>query len=147
MKNFLKVSVLALVLVLVSGCGSSNGKVLTCTMNEEESGMKMANTVKMTFEKDKATKVNMVIKITLDEQYKSYMSMFKSAIDAQYADIKDEKGVSYKTDTKGSVVTFTIDADLAKMSDKAKEKLDFGDATGSYADNKKAAEKSGFKCK
>ena len=146
MKNFLKVSVLALVLVLVSGCGSS-GKVLTCTQTEEESGMKMVNTVKMTFEKDKATKLDMEVKITLDDEYKSYMSMFTSAFESQYKSLKEEKGVSYKSDTKGNTATFTVNADLTKMSKDAKDKLGFGDATGSYSDNKKAAEKEGYKCK
>ena len=46
MKGFLKFGVLALVLVLVSGCGSSStkGKVLTCTMSENSEGMDMAMT-------------------------------------------------------------------------------------------------------
>ena len=147
MKNFFKVGVLALVLVLVSGCGSSGSKVLTCTMSENQSGMKMTNTAKITFNSKEATKINLNIDVNLDDSMKSYASMIASSVESQFSELKDQKGVTVKSNTKGSKVTLTIDADLTKMSDKAKEALNLDGATGTYKEAKKDLEKAGFKCK
>ena len=144
MKNFFKVGVLALVLVLVSGCGSSKGKVLTCTNSDEESGMKMSQTIKITFSGDKASKIVQDYVIDFGEENKSMASVYTAMFEASY---KDLKGVSVKSSTKGTKATFTLTAEVSKMDDAAKEKMDLDNLDKSYDDIKKSAEDSGFKCK
>ena len=146
MKNFMKVCTLALVLVLVSGCGSKSN-VLTCTMKEEESGMKMTSTAKMTFDKDKATKINLVMSVDLDDSMKNYVKLMATSLESQFSELKDKKGVTLKTNTKDSNVTVTIDADLTKMDKAAKDALDLDGTDGNMKDAKKALEKAGYKCK
>ena len=150
MKKMVKLGVFAaLALVLVTGCGSkSNEKVLTCTMTDDSNSMmEMNQTVKATFSKDKATKVNLVMKVKLSDEYKSYAKTFSTMLESQFTKLKDQKGVSYKTDSKDNVITFTLDADLTKMDDEAKDALDIGDTTGTYKETKKAFENEGYKCK
>lgn len=146
MKNFMKVCALVLVLVLVSGCGSK-GKVLTCTMTEKESGMKMTNTAKFTFEKDKATKLNLNMKVVLDDSMKSYAKLMATSLESQFSGLKEKKGIKFTSNTKGNTVTLVIDADLTKMDKDAKKELDIDGTEGSMKDAKKAMEKAGFKCK
>ena len=145
MKKFFKISALVLAVVLVSGCGSK-GKVLTCTMSEKESGMEISETVKITFESDKATKYSKVEKVVVDKKYKEYISTFAKSAENQYKAFKNEKGVTYKVTTKSNEVKVTFDADLTKASKTVKEELSV-DQKATYAETKKAATDAGFKCK
>ena len=148
MKGFLKYGVLALVLVLVSGCGStSKGKVLTCTMSENSEGMDMAMTMKATFENDKATKVTMDTKVTVDESMASYVDMLKSTFDAQFKAYAEKDGVKYSSKASGKTVSFTIEIDEKKVSKEDLEAMEMDGANGSYDEAKSSLETAGWSCK
>ena len=146
MKNLFKIGTLALVLVAVSGCGSSS-KNLTCTNNSTISGMEVDTTVKATFKGKEATKIKMSIDMKVPDSYKSYMSTIERSLKSKYSEFDDAKGVSYTTSVKDTTVSLTLDANLKEMSDSTKSALNFDGATGTYDDAKKAFEDSGYTCK
>lgn len=143
-KFMLCVPVLALGL-LTSGCG--NTKVLECTMSEDNDGMEMSQVVKATYKKDALSKVDMTMKITVDEEYSEYMDLFASSLTSEFDELEDQKGVTMNTETKDNTLTFSLVADLNSMSDEAKEELDMEEDAGTYDEAKKYFEEEGYTCK
>lgn len=136
---------LALVL-LVSGCGDT--KVLECTMTDDSSeGMEMSQTIKATYRKDSLTKVDMTMKVTVDDEYADYMDMLEKSLTSEFTNLEDQKGITMDTKTKNNVLTFSLIADLNKMDDEAKEELDMVEDTGTYKDAKESFEEEGYTCK
>lgn len=67
--------ILALVIGLfaVTGCGN---KKLTCKMSDSANGMDMTSIVNVTFDGDKMEKVEMIIDITIPDEYKDQKDEF-----------------------------------------------------------------------
>lgn len=146
MKNFLKVGVLALVLVLVSGCGAK-GKVLTCTMTNEETGMKSDQTMKVSFKDNKASKVNMTMKMTLDDEYASYLSSVKSMMDSEFEEFTSKTGVKYDSKADKNTININLELDVTKLSESDLKDMNFDNSLGTYDEVKKSLEESGYTCK
>ena len=146
MKNFLKVGVLALVLVLVSGCGAKE-KVLTCTMTNEETGMKSDQTMKVSFKDNKASKVNMTMKMTLDDEYASYLSSVKSMMDSEFEEFTSKTGVKYDSKTDKNTININLELDVTKVSESDLKDMNFDNSLGTYDEVKKSLEGSGYTCK
>lgn len=146
MKNkvMLCVPVLALGL-LTSGCG--NTKVLECSMSEENDGMEMSQVVKATYKKDALSKVDMTMKVTVDEEYAEYMDLFTTSLTSEFKNLEDKKGVTLNSETKDNTLTFNLVADLDKMDNDAKEELDMEEDAGTYEEAKKYFEEEGYTCK
>ena len=145
MKKILMVGVPILALLFTSGCG--NTKELSCTMSDNANGMEMSQDVKVTFKKDTAKKLDMSMKITLDDELKDYASEMEKEMKSEYASMEDAKGVTIKTSTKDNVVSLNVVADLDKMDDEAKEELDLAGKTETYDELKKSLEDQGYTCK
>ena len=146
MRKILKISGLLLVIVLVTGCGGSKEKVLTCTSSNKEAGMEIVEELNITFKSKKAVKLKKIEKLVLDDDYKTYIKQFADAASNQYASYKNEKGITYKVDTKDNKVIITFDADFSKLSKELKKELIF-DSSNDFSSTKKSLEENGFKCK
>lgn len=147
----LKISVILLIAaIFLTGC--SNEKTLTCTNNEEQSGISMGQKVVMTFKNDKVSYVKMSIdsKAT-SSTIKDNWDMFASMMAEQFKE-KEETGVSLTTKNNKEEHTFnvTLEIDLTKAKDDALSEygLDgIADEKATYEDTKKEAEADGFTCK
>lgn len=133
----------------LSGCGK---KVLTCSTNQEQSGLSMGQTVEVTFNGDKVSNVKLIVdsKATSDT-IKNNWKTFASTLDSQFPD-SNKEGITLTKENKEADYTYTItiDVDVAKAKDEdlAEYNLDgLADAEGTYDSVKEEAENSGFTCK
>lgn len=133
----------------LSGCGK---KVLTCSTNQEQSGLSMDQTVEVTFNGDKVSNVKLIVdsKATSDT-IKNNWKTFASTLDSQFPD-SNKEGITLTKENKEADYTYkiTIDVDVAKAKDEdlAEYNLDgLADAEGTYDSVKEEAENSGFTCK
>lgn len=132
----------------LSGCGK---KVLTCSANQEQSGLSMDQTVEITFNGNKVSNVKLVVdsKATSDI-IKNNWDTFASTLDSQFPD-SNKEGITLTKENKEADHTYkiTIDVDVAKAKDEdlSEYNLDgLADAEGTYDSVKEEAEKSGFTC-
>ena len=145
MKKFLMLSVPIVALSFATGCGST--KELNCTMSDESDGMKMSQTVIVEFKKDTATKLDMTMETTIDDELKEYASELEDALKSSYSSVEGKDGVTIKTSTKDNVVSFSLVADIEKMDDETKEDLDMVGETETYDELKTSLEDEGYTCK
>ena len=147
MKKYFGFLVLLVALVLTTGCGNDS-KTLVCTNSSDEDGMTMNQIVKVVFENDKASNINLTIDMTIEEQYQNLMSMLEESLKDEYRSLEGEKGVNITTSSKGNVLTLKLDADLKQMSEQAQKELKLiGANNDSYSSTKSSLEESGYKCK
>lgn len=142
-----KISVLLLAIVMTfiaTGCMGS--KKLVCTNQEKEDGMTANMTMTVNFKNDLAANMNMDIKMTLDDKYKSYMSMFKETIKSQYSKY-EKSGMKLDIDSKDNQLSVKLSADFEKMSSSDKKSLGFSSSDNSYKAVKKSLEAEGYSCK
>ena len=104
MKKYFGFLVLLVALVLTTGCGNDS-KTLVCTNSSDEDGMTMNQIVKVVFENDKASNINLTIDMTIEEQYQNLMSMLEESLKDEYKNLEGEKGVNITTSSKGNVLT------------------------------------------
>lgn len=128
-----------------------NTKTLECTMTDSETGMEMKQTMKVTFRKNSVTKLGMTSTVTLSDEYKDYMDLFKDTFEkqfeSQFENYKDKKGVTMDTTTNDNVFTFKLEADLTKMDQKTKESLNMAGNSENYKTVKASLEADGYTCK
>lgn len=134
---------------LLAGCG--NEKVLTCSINQEQSGLSMDQIAEITFSDDKVSNVKLTVdsKATSDT-IKDNWDTFTKSLDSQFPD-SNKTGIKLTKENQEKDYTYkiTIDVDVTKAKDKdlAEYNLDgLADAEGTYDSVKEQAEKSGFTC-
>ncbi len=145
MKKLRVLSVLFLFTIIVTGCGGE--KTLTCTKSDDSTGMTMNQNIVTTFKSNKATKVDMSIDVVVDDQYKSQIGNIESSLKKQFSSYEEQKGVTFKTSTKDKTVNVNIVADLEKMDDAARKKLNITATDEKYDDVKEDFEDEGYSCK
>lgn len=150
MKKLSVLAVLAVIPILLTGCGSS--KTLTCTNTQEQSGVKMDQKVVMKFSGNKVNYIKMSVdsKATSDV-IKNNWDVFASTLEKQYSN-KDKDGVKVttKNNKKDYSYEISIEFDLKKATNENLKEYDLdgiADEKSSMSDVKKSAEKSGFTCK
>lgn len=140
-----------LVFVAIAYFTLFNAKTLECTITDSETGMDMKQTIKATFRNNSITKFGLTTTVTLDDDYKDYMDLFKDTFEEQFesefGDYKDKKGVSMDTTTSDNIFTFNLEADLTKMDEETKEILDMTDNSETYEEVKASLKKEGYTCK
>ena len=130
---------------ILTGCGS---KVLECSRNNDYSEeMKMNQTIKTTFKKDKITKLSMDMDVKLNETFIEYRDELKASIEEEFSNLKDTKGIEYATKDTEDGFKFNLDADINKLDDNAKDQLDLVNTEQSYEDAKAEFESEGYTCK
>ncbi len=135
---------------LLAGCGKE--KVLTCSINQEQSGLSMDQIAEITFNDDKVSNVKLTVdsKATSDT-IKDNWDAFTESLDSQFPD-SNKTGIKLTKENKEKDYTYKIiiDVDVTKAKDEdlAEYNLDgLADAEGTYDSVKEQAEKSGFTCK
>ncbi len=141
-KGLMALAAMGIVLVL-TGCGT---ETLTCTMSQDESGMKMNQKAVVTFEDNEVTKMKMDVEVEVDEAYANYISMMESMLESQFTQFSDN-GAKVDVSSSDSKINVSIDMDVKKMTDEQKENLDMEDVYGSKDATKKALEEQGYTCK
>ena len=131
---------------LTVGCGSKS-KTLECTKSEDQSGVSLKQTVKANFKGNNVEKMTIDMDAKLPEAYKSYKSTYIKAFESSFASYKKLKGVTVKVSETSDGVNIKLTADLKKMDDDAKDKLDIVDTKASYNKSIKELEGEGYKCK
>lgn len=158
---------------LLTGCGNSseaskenekqdNSKVLTCTQNENESGILMDVEQKYIFKDEVMTNINFKVEISLGDELLE--SMTQEQIDAFYEELEKgddefEESEAMKETVKreNDKVIVAIDGDVSKMTADEKESiLEYEEGTDeedgpavelTYDAYKKALESQGYTCK
>lgn len=133
-------------LALLAGCGGN--KVLTCTKQLSNTGIKMVQTATVNFVGDKIDTMNTKIVATLPDSYKSLINTlvntYKKQYEKQYGDYKAVKVNTSKL--SDSEIEISIDFDYKSLTDSEKVKLNMA-GSEDYDVNKNTLEKSGFTCK
>ena len=139
-------------ILFLSGCGNSGNK-LTCSMLEEENGIKISETISVIFDNEKANSVEMGAKVQLvDKDLKNYWDSFIETFDDNFSNHKEENGIklSINNDKKNYTYSVSVKADLAKVSEDSLYDFDLEDLYDSdytFETLKEELEDSGFTCK
>ena len=144
MKGCLKFGVLALVIVLVSWCGSAKGKVLSCSKSVTEDEGSSKETIKLTFNDEKVSKIGMEIEMTLKD---GDVTTFKTFYDAAFGEMAKKDGIKYSSKASGKTLKLSVEADVNKVSKEDLESIDLSVPEGTYDEIKKDAENDGYTCK
>ena len=131
--------------ILLSGCGT---KTLSCSKIETADGYSANETVEAKFVGNEVTNFKLSMTMTLDDEFKDNMDLFKSMLEEQFSSYKNKDGLKFEINSKNDIeIDLVLDADLKKMSDDDKKELDFIDTKGSYEATKKEFEDDGYTCK
>ena len=141
-----KLLVVPALLLLLTGCGSNK---LECSMEKEESGVKMTGTAVMSFDKDEITHTEVTMDVTIPDEYKSMSDLMMSSLSSTYDTYKEygaEVSVEKKSDSR---ILAKIAFDTSKLTKENLEKLEKESMyfKGTKDEVKKAMEKEGFTCK
>lgn len=139
--------VLALSIVLLSGCGVKK-ETLTCTsVDETVAETKSTNEIKVDFEGKNIVKLAMNIDVEVSEQYKDYVNVFKEKMEEQFASFEDQTGMTVDVSEKDNKVLVRLNADYKNMDSKTKKELGIVNEGANLEDVKKSLEDEGFTCK
>ena len=140
------------IVFVVSGCGASNTKVLTCSGVNPGTNMNAASTVEFTFKNDKLTNASIEVAfkdITVDNLSEVW-DAFKTQFTEQNQPV-DEKGFkkTVKSDDKNYTFTVILEVDYEKISKETMEKYGVEDySTKTYDEIKKQIiEEENMSCK
>ena len=142
-----KVLILGLACTLfLTGCGS---KKLTCTISEEDSGMKMSGEVVFTFDGKGETikKGNFNMNVQVEEKYAEYLDEMEEEFKEDYGDLKEVADVSINT--KDNKISVNIKYNAAKLNEDQKDELYFNGlySDENYENTKAEFEEDGYTCK
>ena len=151
MKKIRYILISLVALLLVTGCGSKNANsTLTCTKEQEDTGMKISEKHVMTFENDKVSLVDLKIDFVADdENVKTNWDSIVEILNQQFV-YDDYEGVEFSKSSTSDSYTWALKVDLNKVSDEALDALDLNDVADSnekYDDVKKDFEADGYTCK
>ncbi len=139
--------VLALSIVLLSGCGVKK-ETLTCTsVDETVAETKSTNEIKVDFEGKNIVKLAMNIDVEVIEKYKDYVNVFKEKMEEQFASFEDQTGMTVDVSEKDNKVLVRLNADYKNMDSKTKKELGIVNEGANLEDVKKSLEDEGFTCK
>ena len=155
MKKYFSLIIVALFVVVLSGCGASK-KNLKCSMDYTTkaglpSGIKMVMDADINFKSDKIEDMTIAVTFELNDTYKSQIDTLVSNMDSTYK--SQYKGEHFKVTTdKTSDSSFTtkIYMDYKNMTDAEKQMANVSSGSKvseSYKVNKQDLEKQGFTCK
>ncbi len=138
-KSLLTLSVLLVSVFTLSGCG--NTKTLKCTKSEDGA----LETIKITFEKDKATKIDNTLEQTFetDEEVQSSKQVSDALLGST---MNSYEGVSYESKIDGKKLSINMVIEVDKLNDESAEALGYNDETTTYDETKKHYTDEGYTC-
>ena len=150
-KSFLVVLAI-FALFIITGCGNSNTKVLTCSGVTDGNNMNAASNIKYIFKNDKLskTKVEVIFKDITVNNLSSVWSTFKTQFTEQNKPV-EEKGFkrTVKSDDKNYTFSVIMEIDFEKISRETREKYSIEDYSSKTYDEikKEASSELNFTCK
>lgn len=142
MKKFICVLSCSLFALVLTGCGT---KTLTCTKTSTDDGMETKENIKVNFKNDKPSTAEMNMKMSFDEDSKSYMGMFYGILESTFANYEQE-GLTIETDKTDDEITVKMNVDFNKVE--STDELDFDiEADEDFESVKEDLESDGYKCK
>lgn len=152
MKKIYFLMISLFVVFVVSGCGNSNTKVLTCTGVSPGTNMNAASSVKYTFESGKLTKTEIEVTfkdITVDN-LSSIWDMLKTQFTEQNKPIEEDGFKrTVKADDKNYTFSVIMEVDFGKISKETMEKYSVEDYSEKTYDEikKEITSDETFSCK
>lgn len=121
-----------------------SGKKLTCTLDDEYSGVKLSQTVQVKFSGNKANSAKMIVKIDLKNMDDEIKNRKDSIIEGFKENAKDIEQDGVKVDIKETSNTITI---TATAKDNVLGLLEVSEGQNIYEKIKKQYELGGYTCK
>ena len=116
MKKVMMTLVAFVMMFVLTGCGT---ETLSCTMSQNQSGIKMNQEINATFVNNEVTKMYINVNAELDESYVSAMEQIKASVETNLKQYK-ENGGKLDITTEGNTINARVDFDLANMSKEQK---------------------------
>ena len=155
MKKFSMLCLSLLVIVLTTGCGTTEDEVkeqkLVCTTTESEDGMSIEQVISMTYKNDKLKRMTMEVNTTItDSTVKENWEQFKKSMDENNEEF-DKDGVSLKinVDDQNYEYNTILDIDVENASEEVLKEQGFEDIKddkSTIEESKEAAEQDGARC-
>ncbi len=133
------------ILLLLVGCNHS--KVLQCEKLEKMNGLDYNNSIKLIFEEDKLKQENMIMTVSLDEQYNAYLDTIMVNFESNFQEYHNIKGIDYTMDKTSNGFKLNLVLNIDEMDDSAKEKLGFLDLSSDYDSARRQFKNEGYTCK
>ena len=142
-----------LVLILVTGCGTTEDKEekLVCTTTEKEDGMSVEEVISMTYKNDKLKRMTMEVNTTItDTDIKENWQEFKKHMDESNEEFNKD-GVSLKVEVNDQNYEYNtiLDIDIENASEDILKEQGFEglkNDKSTLKDSKKSAEEDGATC-
>ncbi len=109
----LKLLLVVLLGLMVTGCGQAEEKTMTCTRTLKQGSMSMDLEYTVTYKGDYVTKVKSVEKVTADDA--TVLDTYKSTVEELYKPYKDIKYYDTKVTIDGDTMTSTADINYEKI--------------------------------
>ena len=147
MKKISMIFLSLLVIVLITGCGTTEEKEqkLVCTTTESEDGMSIEQVISMTYKNDKLEHMTMEVNTTITDS-----TVKEKAMDEDNEEF-DKDGVSLKVNVNDQNYEYNtiLDIDVENASEEVLNEQGFEDLkndNSTLEDSKKAAEEDGAVC-
>ena len=129
MKKGLFISLLAILIVVVTGCGAKeSSKTLTCTMQGTViEGTTINSTYKVTYTGDYVDLVESTETVKSDNE--TVLNTYKSTVEAMYSPYKDVKYYDYNIEVKDNTLTSTTKINYAKIDTKKMIEINSANST------------------
>lgn len=136
-----------LFLFLITGCGSSDGRTITCTNLEVDDGLRIETEIFSYFVDDQLDETTFEFQYNLDSSYQPYIDQIEQGIKDDYKDIIDQKGVHLETEKKNdNQIDVTLTATFSNMDNDTKEYFDMIPLESGIEEYKKTMEEKGYTC-
>ena len=139
-----------LIVLLITGCGSKEQK-LVCTNTEKEDGIEIEQVISMTYKGNKLKNMTMEVntKVT-DSNIQENWEEFKNSMDEQNIEV-DKDGVRLKVEKNDQTYEYktTLDIDIENASQEALDSQGFSylkSDKSTLKSSKEEAEKDNFVC-
>lgn len=142
-KRVLLSSLVGILLLSLTGCGST--ETLVCTQTQEEDGATMDMKMEVVFKDNLASEFTMTTDMKFDEEYADYMDTAKESFEDEFSSYK-ENGMDVDIQTEGTTLTAIVGANFDELTDEEKENLGFDPEENTYESVRAELEDSGLTC-
>lgn len=147
MKQLSKLLIPTMFLFLITACGGSDRKKITCKNATEDDGLRIETEVISYFVDDQLDETTFEFQYNLDNTYQPYIDQIEQGIKDDYKDIIDQKGVHLETEKKNdNQIDVTLTATFSNMDNDTKEYFDMIPLESGIEEYKKTMEEKGYTC-
>jgi uncharacterized lipoprotein YehR (DUF1307 family) len=106
-------TVLILTIFLVSGC-TSNKKIVSCHLTEEEDEVTITTNLKFTYKNDKPENMSYDMSFNFKQTDEEGIQFFYEMFDEIYNDLAEQEGFTYESKLKDDQLKILVDIDFNK---------------------------------